>query len=149
MSMFCDRGTVYIVKGESSKGMYSVPGIEGKFTLINSMDIEEMDSFAAVATLDDQQIMYVFGKDTGNVKVAGEILLGTVGDNEGVGEIKKMADWFEQNRVSKKSTPVRISIAGAGAMSVYVVGLVFGAVNTELNILPFAIIGKTINSGKK
>ena len=147
MSMFCERGTVYVVKGSSSKGIYSVPGIDGTYTLINAIEIEEMDSFSTTATLDDQQILYVFGKDTGNVKITGSILIGPVGANEGAGDIKALASWFSSNRVSKKSSPTKISIAGAGAMSVYPVGLVLGVMEPELNILPFAVICKTINSG--
>ena len=145
--MFCERGTVYVVKGSAGQGLYSVPGLTGSYTLVNGMDVEEMDSFSTVATLDDQQIMYVFGKDTGNVKISGIILLGPAGANKGTGDVKSLASWFSKVRVSKSNQALSVSIAGAGAMKVYIVGLVLGVPDAELNIMPFAVIGKTINSG--
>jgi hypothetical protein len=146
-ALFCDRGTIYnVIKGDSAGLFRFKPGPDHKHILFTDSNIEDRDAFSSVATLTGDQILYVFGKEVGNVVVSGEILMGALDKLSAVQSSRafsELVNWFQTNRVSKKKGPVKLSVAGAKAYPVYIVGLTIGGVDPELNTARFSIYAKT------
>jgi hypothetical protein len=89
-----------------------------------------------LTTLNNTNILYVFGGNTGNVSITGTAFLGP----QGSGQMEQVVAFVRNNRVSNSLSTVPVSFPG-GSLSVYVTGMGLSPADPEYNIQPFAIMG--------
>ena len=101
------------------------------------MPLEFNEIVQPTTTLDDKRVLYVFGTAWNNISVSGILLLGeqdTRGD-----QLTKLISWYNENRVSVKREPVKVSL-GTAAVDAYVTGLRLGQANPKTNTQMFSIV---------
>lgn len=148
MQIFSSRGCVYKVagKGGTSNGMISLnPSLgngQGRYPiLLMSVTSDENDLIAPMPCFDNQNIMYVFGRDIGDVQINGKILMGPMrgGGSPGLGQLK---GYFKTNRLSNSKRPITVSQGpGSGAIKMFLTGLGVGEIDPNLHVLPFVLRG--------
>lgn len=140
------RGEVYRVnpvEGSGDTGFYYIPDLQAKkgpgdALLIMSVSPQKSDVVAPIITLENTRILYSFGANFGNITISGMILLGKSGTP---GEsLKTLVDFFESNRVSKKSSPIDVS-GPSTAWKVFLTGLSIGEADSVNNSQSFALTG--------
>lgn len=136
------KGCVYAPNAQSSKGFYSVDGLNSGTKespiLIVGVDSKDTDIILPVSMLDKTKIIYTFGKNFGALSILGKILLGPSGSSS---SLKTVMSWFEQHRISEnRGSPTNLSFPG-GSQKVYVYGLQLSPADPEFHIQPFAIVG--------
>lgn len=143
MSTFLSsRGCIYEVPAAArGDGFYkltpSIPSSADSPVFIQGVELQDNDVVSPVVTLENFKVLYRFGEAFGNATVYGDILLGpAAGKATGV---TRLIDYFAANRISKKGTPVSISMPGGKAYRIYLNGLVIGRVDPELHIQSFLI----------
>lgn len=140
------RGNVYRVnpvEGSGEDGFYKVEGLnakkgQGDALLIMSVSPQKSDVVAPVITLENTRILYSFGANFGNMTVSGMILLGKSGV-PGT-SLSTLVNFFEEKRVSKSSSPVKVSGPGVG-WNVFFTGLNIGEADSVSNSQSFALTG--------
>lgn len=109
---------------------------DGGKCIITGAPINLREIVQPSVTLNDKRTIYVFGSAWAEGSVSGIMLLGKDGSGGGIaGDLK---GWYESNRISKKMSPVTLSIASAKFTS-YVTGLSFGESQPEFNKMSFSI----------
>lgn len=141
------RGNVYKVdptgEGGGDVGFYYIPELRAKkgpgdALLVMSVSPQKSDVVSPVITLENTRILYSFGANFGNITISGMILLGKSGEP---GEsLKTLVDFFETNRVSKKSSPIKVS-GPSTAWQVFLTGLNIGEADSANNTQSFALTG--------
>ena len=144
-NFFASRGCVYAVPTDSGKKLYNLEGFKTGGTdksvvLLTGLELVARDLIMPVNTTVNFQVLYVFGRDFGNVQVSGEILLGA---DASAAKVNAVVSWFEANRVGSKSTPVKFSL-GDKAFKLYLHGMILGTPDAQYNIQPFAFIGTQV-----
>lgn len=133
------RGCVHKYGDGNGRGFYKFEpdiGQPGRI-LINGGDIDEGDIIMPAVTLSQNKILYTFGPDWGKSTISGVILLGE--SSEGGALMQTLISWFQTNRAGVKSEPVKLSIPGNKAYSVFVHRLIIGTPDPEYNIQPFGL----------
>ena len=127
--------------GGQASGFYEVqpaiPDSSQSKALILGIPLEFQEIVQPTTTLDDKRVLYVFGTAWNNVTVSGILLLGeqdTRGD-----QLSKLIQWYNENRVSKKKAPVKVSLGTAG-IDAYVIGLRLDQANPQNNTQMFSIL---------
>lgn len=118
--------------------------------LINSVETTQNDIISQMSCLNNTKVLYTFGQSFGNVAVGGEVLLGPLG-NMPTGEkggTRRLLDFFWTYRVSVYERPITVSINGE-AFYMYLTGLKLGAVDRELHILPFVLVGTLLDLSRE
>lgn len=133
------RGCVYAYSadGAGGRGFYSFdPGLPrpGEI-LLNGGDLDDGDIISPVTTLAGDKILYTFGPDWGKSTVSGVVLLGET-SNKGAA-LTDLMGWFRENRPTKRTTPLRLSLPGGQAYNVFVHRLVIGTPDPEIHVQPF------------
>lgn len=146
-NFFPARGCVYHVEGDDNS-LYRLEGLRtggsgSSVILLTGLDLEVRDIVMSVNTTAGFKVMYVFGEDFGNVRVSGEILLGSEINSGHKVDLVRL--WFDKNRVSVKKAPVNFSI-GSSAFSVYLHGMLLGSPDTQFQIQPFAFSGTQVST---
>ena len=91
-------------------------------------------------TLDDKRTLYVFGSAWSETTINGLLLLG---DNKSQGKaLGSLLDWYESNKISRRKSPVKLSV-GSKSINAYVVGLRLADANPTINTQSFSIIALT------
>lgn len=132
------RGCVYTIGGNGGGGLYKFSpsiGQEGRI-LITGGNLDSGDVVVPVTTLSSKRILYTFGEDWGRSMVSGLVLLGPV--DEGGEVLGSLISWWETNRATKSSQPVKINIPGK-AYDVFVHRLTIGEPDPMFNIQPFSL----------
>tara|TARA_B100002019_G_scaffold291014_1_gene310052 strand:- start:572 stop:1036 length:465 start_codon:yes stop_codon:yes gene_type:complete len=143
------RGTVYLVKGKGNK-KYKLdpdpftneggPGDTLSYGIIfTGYQLTEQEITAKIACLNDQRVMYTFGKGFGDITINGEVLCGAT-DGSGGGE-KALLDYYEENRVNIKKEALTLSGPKGFTAEFFLTGLTIVQYNTQLEILNFRFQG--------
>tara|TARA_Y100001972_G_C7648619_1_gene326046 strand:+ start:1339 stop:1803 length:465 start_codon:yes stop_codon:yes gene_type:complete len=143
------RGTVYVIEGKGAKkyeldpNPFKTEGGKGDTLeygiIFTGFQLNEQEVTAKVACLNDQRVMYTFGKGFGDIAVVGEILCGAA-DGTGGGE-KEIVDYYEENRVATKKEALTLSGPAGFTVEFYLTGLSILQYNTQLEIINFKLIG--------
>ena len=169
---FAARGTFYqfTVDDSQSPGTYAVEGLSQNFSAIISSDpnaaaasllfqsqaiqtpllitnitIGQSDIVSQIPCLNNVKVFYSFGQNFGQVQITGELFLGALGaDDIAITGYKRLTDFFDQNRVSKGSVPIKISIARKGYF-MYLVGMSIMRIVEDMHVLPFALFGTLLD----
>lgn len=115
--------------------------------LITGVEFNQSDITSQVPCLNNDKVFYSFGQNFGQVVITGEILLGPLGaiSKEGV---NRLIDFFWKNRVSKKLTPIAVSVSQNGYL-VYLAGLKIMAVDPQFHIMPFVLFGTLLDISRE
>jgi hypothetical protein len=144
------RGNVYKVdptggEGNSSGdiGFYYIPDLKAKkgpgdALLVMSVSPQKSDVVAPIITLENTRILYSFGANFGNITISGMILLGKSGSPGQ--SLKTLVDFFESKRVSKSTSPIKVS-GPSTAWQVFLTGLSIGEADSVNNTQSFALTG--------
>ena len=109
--------------------------------LFTGYTLNEQEIVAKNSCLNDQRVMYTFGKGFGDIVINGEILMGApISNSKAEADLLK---FYEDNRVSKKKKDhLTLSVASESkVIPFYLVGVSIVGYNVELEILNFRIIG--------
>ncbi len=143
------RGTIYLVEGKG-EGKYKLdPEISPKSKggagdtleyaiLFTGYTLNEQEITAKASCLNDQRVMYSFGKGFGDIAIIGEILCGNPADQGGGQKI--IQDYYEDNRVHVLEDTVTLSASDA-TYEFYLTGLSILQYNVNLEILGFRLTG--------
>ena len=139
---------VFYEEGAQSAGFYelepAIPSGDGSKALVLGIPLEFQEIVQPTTTLDDQRVLYVFGSAWNNISISGILLLGesdTRGD-----QLSKLIQWYNQNRVSVKRAPVKVSLGTAG-IDAYVTGLRLDQADPKTNTQMFSIVMVTADIG--
>ena len=168
-AILCVRGAFYRVQlaDKNDPGMYALQGLTipqswkgwagtteticmGAPILINGIKISQTDIYGQVPCLENVKVFYTFGQNFGQVAIAGEMLLGPMGETNmiGGGGLKQLTDWFNEMRVSKKKKPIKVSVLKE-AYYVYLTGMDLLPVDANVHIMPFVLYGILIDLSRE
>ena len=140
------RGAIYRVRLGKARKYRLKPNVFKKntpnsATLFTGYALNEQEIVAKNACLNDQRIMYTFGKGFGDIAVNGEILMGAP-QSSGQAEAD-LLDFYEKHRVSKaKKETLKLSIASQSKiLPFYLVGVSIMGYNVDMEILTFRLVG--------
>lgn len=146
ISFLKSRGCVITFNSESTNNNSSgyalekfPKGADGRPILLMEANLTHKDLVLPITTLSNKKVLYSFGSDFGTASLTGIIFLGKAGEaTPGVTAVKT---WYDTNSIGNKTKgkPVKLSLSGKTAMSMYIIGLSFGQPNAELNYIPFTI----------
>jgi hypothetical protein len=138
------KGYVHVILesggGGRTSGFYSIspeiPEGEGSKVVILGIPIGFQEIVQPTVTLDDKRILYVFGTAWSSVTVLGQLLLGDA--STGGDQVKKLLDWYDQNRVSQSEAPIRLSLGTTG-LNAYLTGLRLEQADPRFNTQMFSL----------
>ena len=149
-SYFPSRGAIYKVDGDGKHKYKLEPELFKKTgsssiskngqILFTGYSLVEKEIVAKNACLNDQRVMYTFGKGFGDIIVTGEMLLGIP---EGKSKIEnELQEYYEAQRVhTKKEEPLTLTGPSGFTKEFYLVGLSIMQYNVALEILGFRLTG--------
>jgi hypothetical protein len=111
--------------------------------LITGVEFNQSDITSQVACLNNAKVFYSYGQNFGQVMIAGEVLLGPLGNISEQG-IRRVADYFWTSRVSNRKLPVRVSV-GTTPYFVYLTGMKMARIDENYHILPFVLLGTLLD----
>lgn len=127
--------------GSSSEGFYKIsppiPDGNDSKCLIMGAPLAFQEIVQPTTTLDDKNVLYVFGTAWNELSVSGMLLLGEASTKGAL--LEKLVSWYESNRVSEKMGPIEVSLGPAG-VEAYVTGLRLGQANPRNNTQQFTIL---------
>jgi hypothetical protein len=127
--------------GGSRSGFYAVdpdiPSTGGGRCLLLGIPLALQEIVQPSVTLDDKRTLYVFGSAWNEASLTGVLLLGD--STTGGAQLQALLGWYEENRVSKKRGPVRLSLGPKG-VDAYVTGLRLDAADPNFNKQMFSIM---------
>jgi len=136
-SILPGRGFVKIVNAYK-RGMFFVQGLSRPGVLL-SIQTENKELVLPHVGMNGQQLLYVFGRNVGDVIVTGELLLCAAPNLS-----TALQAWYEKNRVSAVRLPVQFSIQDR-AFPAYVTGLALAESDPNLGTQAFAISATRIH----
>lgn len=115
----------------------SIPETDGSKAIILGIPVGMQEIVQPAVTLDDKRTLYVFGTAWNEGSIQGLLLLGE-SSTKGA-QLEKLMSWYEENRVSKKKGPIKLSLGSTG-VSAYVTGLRLDAADPKFNKQAFTIM---------
>lgn len=105
---------------------------------ITDIDFEENDVTLPIVALDDQRILYSFGRNFGKATISGLIYL--FGCNKQTDILQKLYQSFNQKRTASSSSPSNLSLPGGlTGVKVYPVLLKFYNTDSKFQYVTFAV----------
>ena len=155
---FPARGTLHIISGgggqkydtgwTNSQGVdKGMPDSDNNWaSIIIGYTITEKEVTSKMACIDDERVMYSFGKGFGEITIQCEVFLGSPEGNQSIDLIAEIVNVYEQKRLTSGTgrnvqIPMKLSIEGAGTISYFQTGIDVGNFNPELQILQMTIKG--------
>ena len=139
------RGNVYLVGTDNQEAFSVSPSIGGSSTspiILQSINVDTKVINLPVVCLNDTRILYVFGKDFGDISVGGLAMLGKGGTGSALAQV---VSYYKDNAaVDGGAKPVSVSLPGNVSYKFYLLGLVISDPNPELQYFPFMLTGKII-----
>jgi len=143
-TFFCPRGTISTFRGygNSPTPYVQLKGLNNAANGILLIGVSGGDSDIIIptATLDNQNVFYVFGRAAGDFTISGVCFLG--GSNQNMRSVETLRDFFTRERVSNSKKAVTLTLSnGGGGMGYYVFlhSLIFGEIDNEFNMQRFSI----------
>lgn len=139
MTIFPAKGCYYLIGNRNP--YYSIsPSLDiGYPTLYDSVSRSGKDIVTGVPCFDDKRVIYIFGKNFGNVQVTASILLGSA-EHTDAAEAGIM-NWWNTHRSANSGVPMSISTLGGGASRYLIQGIGLGGVDPNYNILKVTLTG--------
>jgi hypothetical protein len=149
MPILASRGTAYYYKGKGVEKYKLEPDpfkqekakqdTLAYAIIFTGFTLNEQEVTAKVSCLNDQRVMYTFGKGFGDISVSGEVLCGAPED-QGGGE-QALVEYYETNRVGVLKSPITLSGPKGFTAEFFLTGLTISQYNTQLEILNFRFNG--------
>lgn len=136
------KSSAYKIQGGSLGRVLTQQGVTNKgVILIDGIVIKDSDITLPVVAVDDYRVLFRFGKNFGSVQIAGTIYLGPTdcGNGRNSKLVRQVSNAFEQDRVSKKGKPIKVSVASGEAYPCYPVDLTFSQVDADKNSIKYNI----------
>lgn len=140
------KGCVFQVRrGGTRFFQLSPPLLGSKETpiVLDGPQSSDQDNVFAVSTLDSKQFLYTFGEDLGNFSINGRVLLGPAVGGGGDG-LNRLHSYWSANRLSKRMSPISITMPGGGASKIALTALMVGAPDPQFHIQPFVLSGTLV-----
>ena len=138
------RGNVYLVGGGNQQAFSVSPSLAGSSSspiILQSINIDTKVINLPVVCLNDTRILYVFGKDFGDISVGGLAMLGKGGSGSALSQV---ISYYKSNAaVDGGAKPVSVSLPGNVSYKFYLLGLVISDPNPELQYFPVMLTGKS------
>ena len=142
------RGAVYTSGSGGGGGWYKLEGLSSSSVttpiLLQGAQLTDSDQVLPVSALGNVKILYPFGQNFGDVQVTGNVLVGPVAG--GGAAFNTVVQFFQNNRVTQRLSPVSLSIPGGKAYKIYIVGLGLSEPDAQYHIQPFLIHGMLADS---
>ena len=155
---FPARGTLHWISGGGGRkydsGWTGAEGVDKGMpdsdnswaSIITGYTITEKEVTSKMACIDDERVLYSFGKGFGEITIQFEIFLGSPEANKSFDLINRIIEVYEQKRFTSGTgrniqVPAKLSIEGAGTISYYQTGIDVGNFNPELQILQMTVKG--------
>lgn len=136
------RGVVFKI-GEEESSFRLKPALNGSDSspvLLQSVSIENSIIHTPVVCLNNTRILYVFGKNFGDISVGGMAMLGKGGSGKA---LSKVIQYYEANLTTGDGKKVvKISLPGNKHYKFNLLGMRVSEPNSELQYFPFTLIGK-------
>lgn len=137
-SFFPASGCVYAPTGTGT-GAYAVSGIKSQVpVLITGAALTDSDIITPKICLNGKRIIYVFGRDFGDVAVMGLALLGE-GGSAAFANLRANVD---SRRLSAGGSGATYLSTPLGGYRLFIVGFGLSAPDADYQIQPFVIHGK-------
>lgn len=147
LNMLTARGTIYLVTGKGTAKYKIEPSLfeagepdnPDYAILFTGYTFMEQEVVAKVSCLNDQRVMYSFGKGFGDLSILGEVLCGNYKAAKGAEKV--LSEYYEENRVHSLEAPIKFSGPENFAKEFYLVGMQIMQYNTAYEILSFRLNG--------
>lgn len=128
--------------------MYKVEGLEPKYEscgmlTVDSIKIGSSDIGAPIVALDDHKAIYKFGSNFARVEIQGKVYIGPDGKSSALDTLES---FFQSNRLSKKTTPVKVSIASSAAYFAYLLNLEYSQPDLDFGMIAYSITGIVLDN---
>ena len=139
MTIYPAKGCYYLLGNRNP--YYSIsPSLDiGYPTLYDSVVRGGRDIVTGVPCFNDKRVIYIFGKDFGDVRINASVLLGSA-EHTDAAEAGLM-NWWHTARSASSGKPMSISTLGGGATRYLIQGIGLGGVDAQYNILKVALSG--------
>lgn len=134
-----------VVQSSSAAGAIKLDGFDSLFSdkdneivLIDGIRYEEEDVVLPVVALDDERVLYSFGKNFGKFSLVGTIYITKCQGSGFTSKVKAVQDAFNSARVSASTSPRKLSAFKMNP-KVYVVGMTLGQANPSKQTIAFSI----------
>lgn len=128
--------------------MYKVDGLQPQYKscgllTVDSIKIGSSDIGAPIVALDDYKAIYKFGSNFSRVEIQGKVYIGPDGKSSALDTLE---NFFQSNRLSRKKTPVKVSIASSAAYFAYLLNLEYSQPDLDFGIITYSITGLVLDN---
>lgn len=128
--------------------LYKVEGLEPKYENCGLLTIDciktgSVDIGAPIVALDDYKAIYKFGSNFSRLEIQGKVYVGKDGKS---GSLSTLESFFQSNRLSKKTSPVKVSIASSAAYFAYLLNLEYSQPDLDFGIITYSITGVVLDN---
>lgn len=109
--------------------------------LINDVIVNRGDMYSAVSCLNNEKLIYNFGKAFGDITISGTILMGSM--SIGIDE-RALHLYFDTYRMSSLKKPLKV-LAGITLYQFYLTGMGIGTTDPEYHTRDFTFTGVVID----
>lgn len=149
-----ESGCVKAIKFKPSSAMYEIDNFEldkinteyaSGLVTIDNVRVGSSDAYAKIVALDNYKALYRFGSNFSSLEIHGKIYIGPNGAaaNDTLGFVE---DFYQNNRLSVKDEPLRVSIANDAAYFAYLVDLTYSQPDLNFGIIHYTITGIVLDN---
>lgn len=131
------RGEVHKI-GKEGASYVKIPGLElgakdGSYISVQDIASSDADICSPVITVGGRNVIYEFGQNFGEISITLKLYMGCVLEKSS-SLLTQVTNWYKDNRISKKKTPIQISIAEDSiAYKVYIHVMSLGQADAAFN----------------
>lgn len=112
-------------------------GFKGFKSIITRVNVSAQGNFQFLHTLGGNIYVYVFGDRVGSLGISGLAFDSVCEDAAGTIGIERVLDYYAQNRIANRKTPVKITIGVKTTLAGYLVAVAGDAVDPKSKIYQF------------
>lgn len=112
-------------------------GFLGFKSIISRVTVSARGNFQFLHTLGGKVFVYVFGERIGQLGISGLSFDSICGDEAGTLGIERVLNYYADNRIAARATPVKVTIGTATTLSAYLVGITGDVVDPRSRIWQF------------
>lgn len=112
-------------------------GWDGQRALITRVTVSLRGNFQCLHSVGNQVFIYAFGDRVGEMTISGLAASGSCQSDPSHG-LEDVLAWYGQNRISRRSGPVRVSLGVRTAFDGFVTGLTLDASDPNLHLVSFS-----------
>ena len=140
-----NTGRVSYVLDKCAEGSFAVASIDPTITfnaqkcVITRVGVSAAGNFQFLHTIGNDVYVYVFGDRMGAVQLSGIAFQTTNKDGAGKHGFESLFEWYEQNRIAVRSTPVTVTVGRNLTFKGFVTGLTGDIQDTLRRTISFQI----------